>query len=91
MEDARGEHARLVTLSEVTVTAERKAVRILTEAQAEAQRMRTEVEEYVDTTLAKFEQVLQQTLATVQRGRDRMRALSEVGPRDPEEVGPGAV
>ncbi|WP_035857143.1 hypothetical protein [Cryptosporangium arvum] len=73
------EHQRLVSVAEVTVSAEHEAARIVGEARAEAQRLRDEVEEYVDTTLANFEQMLNRTLATVERGRDKMRALSEIG------------
>jgi hypothetical protein len=73
------EHARLVSIAEVTVSAEHEASRIVAEARADAQRLRDEVEEYVDTTLANFEQMLQRTMATVERGRDKMRALSEIG------------
>jgi hypothetical protein len=73
------EHSRLVSVAEVTVSAEHEASRIIAEARAEAQRLRDEVEEYVDTTLANFEQMLQRTMATVERGRDKMRALSEIG------------
>ena len=76
------EHHRLVSVSELTVSAEHEASRIINEARAEAQRLRDEVEEYVDTTLANFEQMLQRTLVTVERGRDKMRALSEIGSFD---------
>jgi vacuolar-type H+-ATPase subunit H len=73
------EHRRLVSVAEVTVSAEHEASRIIAEARAEAQNLRDEIEEYVDTTLANFEQMLQRTMATVERGRDKMRALSEIG------------
>ena len=76
------EHSRLVSVAEVTVSAEHEASRIIAEARAEAQRLRDEVEEYVDTTLANFEQMLQRTMVTVERGRDKMRALSEIGSYD---------
>ena len=77
--EGEAEHTRLVSVAEVTVSAEHEAARIVGEARAEAQRLRDEVEEYVDTTLANFEQMLNRTLATVERGRDKMRALSEIG------------
>jgi hypothetical protein len=82
------EHSRLVSVAEVTVSAEHEASRIIAEARAEAQRLRDEVEEYVDTTLANFEQMLQRTMATVERGRDKMRALSEIGSFDANEEKP---
>lgn len=80
--EGEAEHARLVSVAEITVSAEHEASRIIAEARAEAQRLRDEVEEYVDTTLANFEQMLHRTLATVERGRDKMRALSEIGSFD---------
>lgn len=89
VQEGEAEHARLVSAAEVTVSAEHESNRILTEARAEAQRLRDEVENYVDTTLANFEQVLNRTLSTVERGRDKMRALSEVGSFEPDrESGP---
>lgn len=89
VEEGEAEHVRLVSEAEVTVSAEHESNRIITEARAEAQRLRDEVETYVDTTLANFEQVLNRTLSTVERGRDKMRALSEVGGFEPDrESGP---
>jgi hypothetical protein len=79
------EHRRLVSVAEVTVSAEHEASRIIAEARAEAQNLRDEIEEYVDTTLANFEQMLQRTMATVERGRDKMRALSEIGSFDGQQ------
>ena len=77
--EAETEHARLVSAHEVTVSAEHEGNRIIAEARAEAQRLRDEVDEYVDTTLANFEQFLQRALAGVERGRDKMHALREIG------------
>lgn len=77
--EAEDEHARLVSAHEVVVSAEREGHRIVTEARNEAQRLRDEVDEYVDTTLANFEQFLQRALAGVERGRDKMHALREIG------------
>jgi hypothetical protein len=37
------------------------------------------VDEYVDTTLANFEQFLHRSLASIERGRDKMHALREIG------------
>jgi cell division septum initiation protein DivIVA len=83
--EGEAEHARLVSVAEVTVSAEHEAARIVGDARAEAQRLRDEVEDYVDTTLANFEQMLHRTLSTVERGRDKMRALSEIGSYEPEQ------
>jgi vacuolar-type H+-ATPase subunit H len=61
------------------VSAEHEANRIITEARTEAQRLREEVDDYVDTALANFEQFLTRALASIERGRDKMHALREIG------------
>ncbi len=73
------EHARLVSVNEITVSAEHEGARIIAEARAEAQRLRDEVDDYVDTALANFEQFLTRALASIERGRDKMHALREIG------------
>jgi len=82
------EHRRLVSEAEITVAAEHEAGALLAEARAEAQRLRTEADDYVDEKLAEFERVLGRTLATVERGRDRLRARSESGAFAPAEDEP---
>ena len=77
------EHARLVSMHEITVSAEHEANRIVGDARAEAQRLRDEVDDYVDTALANFEQFLTRALASIERGRDKMHALREIGSFDP--------
>lgn len=77
--EAEAEHQRLVSQSEVVVSADRESQRLINEARAEAQRLREEVDEYVDTTLANFEQFLTRSLASIERGRDKMHALREIG------------
>jgi len=83
IEQARQEQARLVEATAVFSRAQAEADRLLEQAQAEADRvvaqasadaraMRSQTEEYVDGKLAGFEDVLSATLATVQRGRDRL-------------------
>ncbi|MFC4335656.1 SPFH domain-containing protein [Salininema proteolyticum] len=83
--EGEGEHARLVSQHEITVSAEHEASRIIGEAREEAQRLRDEVDEYVDTTLANFEQFLQRAVSGVERGRDKMHALREIGTFNPPE------
>ena len=61
------------------MSADRESARMIAEARAEAQRLRDEVDEYVDTTLANFEQFLTRSLASIERGRDKMHALREIG------------
>ena len=73
------EHARLVSLNEIIVSAEHEGTRLISDARAEAQRLRDEVDDYVDTTLANFEQFLTRSLASIERGRDKMHALREIG------------
>jgi hypothetical protein len=68
-----------VSVNEITVSAEHEAARLISEARAEAQRLREEVDDYVDTALANFEQFLTRALASIERGRDKMHALREIG------------
>jgi len=77
--EAEAEHNRLVSINEIVVSAEHEAARLVTEARSEAQRLREEVDDYVDTTLANFEQFLTRSLASIARGRDKMHALREIG------------
>jgi cell division septum initiation protein DivIVA len=76
---------RLVSVNEITVSSEHEGARIIGEARAEAQRLRDEVDEYVDTALANFEQFLTRALASIERGRDKMHALREIGTYVPEQ------
>jgi vacuolar-type H+-ATPase subunit H len=77
--EAEAEHARLVSVNEIVVSAEHEAARLIGEARSEAQRLREEVDDYVDTALANFEQFLTRSLASIERGRDKMHALREIG------------
>jgi vacuolar-type H+-ATPase subunit H len=87
--DGEAEHTRLVSINEVTVSAEHEAARIIAEARSEGQRLREEVDDYVDTALANFEQFLTRSLASIERGRDKMHALREIGSFQPnQETGP---
>ncbi|WP_460495600.1 hypothetical protein [Glycomyces tarimensis] len=83
--EGEAEHARLVSRHEVTVSAEHEGNRIISEARGEAQRLRDEVDEYVDTTLANFEQFLHRALSGVERGRDKMHTLREIGSFAPQQ------
>jgi F0F1-type ATP synthase membrane subunit b/b' len=77
--EGEAEHARLVSINEIVVSAEHEASRLIGEARTEAQRLRDEVDDYVDTALANFEQLLTRSLASIERGRDKMHALREIG------------
>jgi vacuolar-type H+-ATPase subunit H len=83
--EAEAEHARLVSINEIVVSAEHESSRLVGEARAEAQRLREEVDDYVDTALANFEQFLTRSLASIERGRDKMHALREIGSFQTEE------
>jgi vacuolar-type H+-ATPase subunit H len=83
--EGEAEHARLVSVNEITVSAEHEAARIIAEARTEAQRLRDEVDDYVDTALANFEQFLTRSLASIERGRDKMHALREIGSFQPDQ------
>jgi len=83
--EGEAEHARLVSVNEIVVSAEHESARIIGEARAEAQRLRDEVDDYVDTALANFEQLLTRSLASIERGRDKMQALRELGSSQAEE------
>ena len=76
---ALSEHRRLVSEADVTVAAQQEAAALLADARTEAERLRTQADDYVDEKLAELERLLSRTLATVQRGRDRLRARSEIG------------
>jgi hypothetical protein len=77
-----------VSVNEITVSAEHEAARIIAEARSEAQRLREEVDDYVDTALANFEQFLTRALASIERGRDKMHALREIGTFQGEDERP---
>ncbi len=91
--DARTEADRLVTENEVLRVATEQATRLVEDAKAERDLMRQETDEYVDGKLAGFEQLLEKTLGTVQRGRERLAAVGDqasdrlagdkLGPREP--------
>jgi hypothetical protein len=85
--EGEAEHARLVSINEIVVSAEHESARIVGEARAEAQRLREEVDDYVDTALANFEQLLTRSLASIERGRDKMHALREMGSYGGQEAG----
>jgi cell division septum initiation protein DivIVA len=82
--EGEAEHARLVSANEIAVSAEHEASRVTDEARQEAQRLRDEVDDYVDTTLANFEQFLHRSLTSIERGRDKMHALREIGSFNPD-------
>jgi cell division septum initiation protein DivIVA len=77
LESARSERVALIEESSVLAEAEDDADQLLADARAEVNRMRAETDDYVDASLARFEALLEHTLATVGRGRDKLRQMSD--------------
>ena len=73
VEAARVQAERMVERTEITREARRTAEQVVLDAEADARRLRHEAEDYVDARLARFEEALSRTLATVRRGRDRLQ------------------
>ena len=71
---ARQERDRMVTQSALVIEARRVAAGIRRDVEAETQRMRDQTDDYVDASLARFEQLLEGSLETVARGRARVAA-----------------
>ena len=92
VEDGRRERDRLVSETELVREATREAQRIVDRAGEEGRKVRNEAEDYVDAKLGDFEALLQKTLSTVTRGRDRLRgrqASSEI--RNDDQTLPGGM
>lgn len=70
---AQQERGNLVEDTEIVEAARGEAQRIVADAKEDARRLRLEADDYVDAQLAKFEILLQKTLATVERGRENLR------------------
>jgi vacuolar-type H+-ATPase subunit H len=91
IDQAYEERTRLVGEEEVTRQAHIEAERIVHEAELEAERMRIDIDDYVDAKLANFDIVLRDTLAAVDRGRERIhgrRAVEDLETRPLPGVGP---
>lgn len=71
-EAARAKAERMVQRTEVVKAAEHRARAIVEKAEVEALQMRHECEDYCDQRLARFENILQQTLHVVGVGRERL-------------------
>ncbi len=69
---ARAEHDRLVEETAVVVSARERADAVLSAAQSESQRLLTQADDYVDRKLGEFEIALDQLMAQVRRGRERL-------------------
>lgn len=76
--EARNEHERLVSDSEVYRVAKHEADGERAKAEEECEALRKETDEYVDGRLANLEITLTKTLNAVTRGRDRLHGRSEL-------------
>ncbi|MFE2045344.1 cell division initiation protein [Streptomyces sp. NPDC059477] len=72
IQGAHAERGSLISDTEVARRSQSEADRILAEARAEAEEIRAEADEYVDSKLANFEVVLNKTLGSVGRGREKL-------------------
>ncbi|MEB8337663.1 ATP synthase F0 subunit B [Streptomyces endophyticus] len=72
IEGARAERGTLISDTEIARRAQAEADRILSEARQEAEEVRAEADDYVDSKLANFEVVLNKTLGSVGRGREKL-------------------
>jgi cell division septum initiation protein DivIVA len=83
------EQRRLVSESEVVREADAEARRIIESAHADSDRLRRECDQYVDSTLAQFEESLNGSLRTVSRDRSALRKGAGVSgnryPREPRD------
>jgi cell division septum initiation protein DivIVA len=81
---ARHEAVRMIEDTEVYRTAAARAAHITDKATAEARKMAAEVEEYVDTRLASFSELLTRTMRQVDMGRQALRERGNLGPAHEE-------
>ena len=65
-----------MSANEVVVSAKAEAARLIDSAHAESDRMRGECDIYVDTKLAEFEDFLNGTLRSINRGRHQLRTAA---------------
>jgi F0F1-type ATP synthase membrane subunit b/b' len=85
LETARVRAERMVEKNELVREARRVAEQIVEDAQRQAGAMRHEAEDYVDRKLASFEVVLDRTMQTVQKGRERLQVQTTPTVADAEE------
>ncbi|RLU96847.1 cell division initiation protein [Streptomyces griseocarneus] len=77
---AHAQRGSLISDTEVARSSQEEADRILAEARLEAERIRAEADDYVDGKLANFEVVLTKTIASVDRGREKLLGRDGTGP-----------
>lgn len=89
IETGRVRAERMVERTEVVREARRAAAAIIEEAESRARQIRHEADDYVDRKLASFEVVLDRTMQTVQKGRERLQ--THVGPSPDDEEAEAAL
>ncbi|MFC8508987.1 ATP synthase F0 subunit B [Streptomyces sp. NPDC057411] len=72
IEAAHAERGSIVSDSQVARQSQDEADRILADARREAEEIRAEADDYVDSKLANFEVVLNKTIGSVDRGREKL-------------------
>ncbi|MEU8520594.1 ATP synthase F0 subunit B [Streptomyces sp. NBC_01216] len=72
IEAAHLERGSLISDTQVARQSQDEADRILGEARREAEEIRAEADDYVDSKLANFEVVLNKTIGSVDRGREKL-------------------
>ncbi|GGV09267.1 hypothetical protein GCM10010275_57330 [Streptomyces litmocidini] len=72
IEAAHAERGSIVSDTQVARESQEEADRILAEARREAEEVRAEADDYVDSKLANFEVVLNKTIGSVDRGREKL-------------------
>ncbi|WP_338673168.1 ATP synthase F0 subunit B [Streptomyces sp. SCSIO 30461] len=87
IEAAHSERGSMVSGTQIALQSQEEADRILADARREAAEIRAEADEYVDSKLANFEVVLNKTIGSVDRGREKLLgrapALGDQGYGDP--------
>jgi hypothetical protein len=87
----RQQAQRMVEKTAIVKDANIHARRIVEDAEKEARDLKHEAEDYIDKKLASFEVVLERTMATVAKGRERLQVVIPPGPEEgPDETDEGA-
>ncbi|MFZ4584858.1 MAG: hypothetical protein ACOYNI_06475 [Acidimicrobiia bacterium] len=77
IESARVQAAKMVERTEIVREARRTSQQVVDDADATARQLKHEAEDYIDQKLASFEVVLERTMQTVQKGRERLQVVIE--------------
>jgi cell division septum initiation protein DivIVA len=77
IDEGRAQVGRMVERQEIVKAAEVRARQIVSEAKEDANNLKRQVEDYCDQRLASFEMVLNRTVGTVRKGRERLMATAK--------------